>query len=118
MKVIARIIKSAAFWMGAAALLLIAGRELVFTSCQWQNVLIFANFPLAAFLFTVFPSVISPGMVGGVYTSWEMFSWYLPYYTLFFLTYLGYGALLDVIFRRFRRKLARLRSKPEGGNAL
>ena len=94
------IIKKFAFWMGIAAVLLVLGREFVFSTSQWQNVLSFANLPLFAVLHTFFPDVlqpIPPGAVGSYALA------YLPYYALYVLTYIGYGFIADFIIRKLRK---------------
>lgn len=103
MRVVDRIVKSAAFWMGAAAALLISLRETVLNTSQWQNLLSLTNFPLAALLHIAFPAMMEVGIPGGSYTRWDMFLWYLPFYALYFVSYIGYGLLLDLVIRRVRR---------------
>ncbi|MDR1705543.1 MAG: hypothetical protein LBS19_12765 [Clostridiales bacterium] len=95
-----RLIKSFAFWMGFLAVLFVLGRAFIYTTSQAQNVLTFANFPLAAVLHTFFPDVLNPIPDGGAgsYT----FA-YLPYYVLFVLTYIGYGLTADYIIRKLKR---------------
>ncbi len=94
-----RVFKKCAFWMGVLAVLLVLGRVLVYTTSQWQNVLPLANLPLHVVLHTLFPDVLHP-IPGGVAGS-DTFA-YLPYYTLFVLSYIGYGSIIDVIIRKLR----------------
>ena len=93
-------VKRFAFWLGIAAVLLVLGREFIYTSSQWQNVLILANMPLSLVLHAFFSGVLSPIPAGG---TGDYSLAYLPYYILFVLTYVGYGLLIDLIILKFRK---------------
>ncbi len=99
-----KLIKSFAFWMGLLAILLVLGREFIYTTSQWQNVLAFANLPLFAVLHNFFPDVIYP-IPGGVPDSY-VFA-YFPYYALFVFTYVGYGLIADLIIRKLKKHRAK-----------
>ena len=95
-----RITRSFAFWLGIAAVLLVLGREFIYISSQWQNVLILANLPLSLVLHALFSDILSPIPAGG---TGDYSLAYLPYYILFVLTYVGYGLLIDFIILKLRK---------------
>ena len=89
--------------MGVLALLLILGREFVYTSARWQEVLHYANLPLYAVLNTFFLSILYPLSTGPLLTHAQVIIRFLPYYALFFLTYIGYGIIVDFVIRKAKK---------------
>jgi hypothetical protein len=97
-----KIIKSATFWFGLIAFLLVLGRIFIYSSSQGQNVLKIANLPLLSVLQTFFPDIINPGAAGAVSQNYFVLS--LPYYFLFVITYIGYGLLIDLIIHKIKNR--------------
>jgi len=92
--------------MGIVAVLLVLGRELIYTTSRGQNVLPFANLPLFAVLHIFCPGIIYPIPAGRPFTNAQAIWMHLPYYLLFVLTYVGYGLLIDLIIRKLKKPKA------------
>ena len=99
-----KLFRSFGFWFGIVAILLVLGRETVFTSSAWQNLLPMTNLPLYAVLQWTNAGIISPLRVGRVYTPAEVLMAWMPYYMLFVLTYIAYGLVIDLIVKYFRKR--------------
>lgn len=98
-----RILKSFAFWMIIIAILLILGREFIYTTSQGQNVLVYANLPLVALLQTFFIGIILPIPNGGSFTNLQVLLMWLPYYFLYVISYAVYGLIIDLVIKKIRK---------------
>lgn len=97
------IIKNFKFWFGILAILLVLGR-ILYPSIIVQNVLSFANLPLLIIINWLIPSVADPMPVGVAITNIEHIKMWLPYYFLFTITYIGYGAIIDLLIHKLNLK--------------